>query len=200
MNFAPNPPPTSGVTTRTRFSSRPSIDMMKNRASGASYEESQTVSRSSIESKLARTPRHSIEWAPPRCCLSDSESIAAELPALRRHRGSFAGNRSTGCPFGDMHIRAARRDRITAIRNGRQRIDVDFDQFRGVLGHITIVREDHRNRFTDETHFFVCKNERPTSCGSKLLGNCSGKRSAVSTLRRSASVYTACTPGSLCAA
>ena len=58
--FGPKPPPTSGAITRTSFSVRPSASTSTRLALCGIWVESQTVSKSSIGSKRAMTPRASI--------------------------------------------------------------------------------------------------------------------------------------------
>ena len=61
---------------------------------------------------------------------------------------------------GAMGARRARCQRLPAVRHRRQRLVVDRDQRRGVLGDVARLRDHHRHRLADEGDLVLGEHER----------------------------------------
>ena len=96
-----------------------------------------------------------------------------------------------------MGERRAGRERRAAVRHRRQRLVVDRDQRGGVLGDVARLRDHDRDRLADEGHLVLGEHER-RDVRRQLRGAELQRQPFVGQKRRemSASVSTACTPGS----
>ena len=110
---------------------------------------------------LASTPRPSIGWAQPRCWNSDSvdavgggSECTLAVAVGYRVFGHDVARRSRRCTGG------ARRDRGAQVRHRRQRLELDLDALRRVLGDRAALRDHHRDRIADVADLVAHQHER----------------------------------------
>ena len=139
-NFAPNPPPTSGVMTRTwRRASRPRHSAIASRAALGALVGHQRVSRPSSPHAAAAAARPPAAPAATRWLtislgdddLAAGEEVVAPVAAV--------GEARRWCPRSGKSSTSSV-DGVARVDDGRQRVVVDVDQLGGVLALVAAPR------------------------------------------------------------
>ena len=152
MTLTPKPPPTSGATTCTCSRLRPNSRLSPARTPVGACVESYTSSApcSSKRATIAR-PSSGIEAlrsisSRQRKTWSAFASAASTSPCSSVTRPSTLSGRSE-CTSGASGAAA----RLEVGRH-RQRLVLDADALRGILGHVAVAGDDHRDRLADVAH------------------------------------------------
>ena len=150
MIFWPKPPPTLGAMTRILSSSILNSEARPPRTDRVAWVLSHTVSSPVTSSQRAAIARHSMGAAVLR---SIRTLILVMCPALAKASSvSPVSTRklpATLLGTSRMYQRRTRFDRLLDIHLHRQRLIVDLDQPRRVLGNIAIDGDHHGDALTD---------------------------------------------------